>query len=137
MNRRFRALTSSFSLALALGCQPLPANGPGPGADSGPPPIGVPPGLPEGSWLALDASSDGPRPEQMKLDDAVVATFFGDDIPRASGGYTYAYGGKTANRVLASTTANNRGVFATYLDNDYSGVNISLGSTFVDLRPYR
>lgn len=73
----------------------------------------------------------------MKLDDAVVATFFGDDIPRSTGGYTYAYGGKTANRVLASTTGNNKAVFATYLDNDYSGVNISLGSTFVDLRPFR
>ncbi len=76
-------------------------------------------------------------PNQLPLEDAVVATFFGDDIPRASGGYTYAYGGKTGNRVLASSTPGNRAVFATYFDNDYAGVNISLGGKFIDLTPYR
>lgn len=131
------ALGSLLSLALAVGCQPPRAGARGPGVDGQPPPIGVPQGLPPGSWLAIEASSDAPTPAQLKLDDAVVATFFGDDIPRASGGYTYAYGGKTANRVLASTTPGNQAVFATYFDNDYAGVNISFGSEYVDLRPYR
>ena len=74
----------------------------------------------------------------LKLDDALVATFFDDDIPRSSGGYTYAYGGKTRNQIVPSATPGNAAVFAAYFDNDYSGVNISRGnSAFLDLAPYR
>src|SRR5450432_1075416 len=83
-------------------------------------------------------TSDAPAPADLVLDDAVLATFFDDDIPRSSGGYTYSYGGKTSNKVLPSSTAGNKAVFATFFDNDYSGVNISLGNAkFVDLAPYR
>lgn len=91
-----------------------------------------------GSWLALDASSDAPRPGQLKLEDAIVGTFFDDDVPKASGGYTYAYGQRTRNKVLPSSTAGNGAVFAAYFDDDYSGVNISLGKgKLLDLTPYR
>ena len=89
--------------------------------------MGVPPGLPPGSWLALDAEYSGPTEAQMKLDDEVVATFFSDDIPRASGAYTYAYGGKTANRSVASRTPNNGAVFATYFDTTIQGSISHLG----------
>jgi hypothetical protein len=82
--------------------------------------------------------SDAPNPAQLKLEDETLAVFFDDDIPHASGGYSYSYGGKTRNKVLPSNTAGNRGVFAAYFDNDYSGVNISQGnSKFLDLRPFR
>lgn len=91
-----------------------------------------------GSWLALDASIEGPAPARLALEDAVVGTFFEDDVPKAKGGFTYAYGGKTRNKVLPSTTAGNRAVFATYFEDDYAGVNISRGNdNFVDLTPYR
>lgn len=90
-----------------------------------------------GSWLALDQSTDAPSPAQLRLQDAVTATFFDDDVPRA-GGYTYAYGGKTRNKLLPSSSAGNRAVFATYFDDDYSGVNISLGNgKFLDLTQVR
>jgi hypothetical protein len=83
-------------------------------------------------------TSDAPSSAELKLDDVVVGTFFDDDIPRSSGGYTYSYGGSTSNKVLPSSTPGNRAVFATYFDNDYSGVNISSGNShFIDLTPYR
>lgn len=81
--------------------------------------------------------TDGPPPVQLHLDDEIVATFFDDDIPRPSGGYTYSYGGNTSNRVVASKTPGNAQVFAIEFANDYSGVNISQGSKFLDLTPYR
>jgi Carbohydrate binding domain (family 11) len=90
------------------------------------------------SWLALDQSIDAPQPTQLALQDAVVATFFEDDVPRQNGGFTYAYGGKTRNKVLPSTTAGNSAVFATYFEDDFSGVNISVGyGKPIDLAPYR
>ena len=67
----------------------------------------------------------------------MLATFFDDDIPRASGGYTYGYGGKTNNKILPSSTPGNAAVFGVFFDDDYSGVNISFGSQFIDLTPYR
>ncbi|MES1178027.1 MAG: carbohydrate binding domain-containing protein [Myxococcales bacterium] len=82
--------------------------------------------------------TDGPTPAQLHLDDEVLGTFFDDDIPRSSGGYTYSYGGNTSNKVLPSGTAGNPQVFAAVFANDYSGVNISQGnSKFLDLTPYR
>jgi len=133
MQSKLRSRVSRLVLLGACSCMPLESSKPpqasAPGAQSGAPLEG---------WLGLDAHSDAPAPAQLKLDDAVVATFFGDDIPRPSGGYTYSYGGKTVNRVLPSSTPSNGAVFAVYMDNDYSGVNISLGNdTFVDLTPYR
>lgn len=81
--------------------------------------------------------SDAPAKSELVLEDEVLATFFEDDIPRASGGYTYSYGGKTKNQVLPSGTPDNPAVFAAFFDDDYSGVNISFGGRFIDLRPYR
>lgn len=88
--------------------------------------------------IDVSGVSDAPSPTQLKLQDAIVGTFFADDVPKASGGYTYAYGGRTRNKVLPSSSAGNAAVFATYFGDDYSGVNISLGNgTFLDLTPYR
>jgi hypothetical protein len=84
----------------------------------------APPQYAPGSWLALEQNIEAPAPAQFKLDDAVVATFFENDVPRAAGGFTYAYGGKTRNKVLPSSTPGNGAVFAAYFDDDYSGVNI-------------
>jgi len=115
-------------------------------AGSEPPSAGVPasgataatPHYAEGSWLALDQSSDAPSPAQLRLDDAIAATFFDDDVPKATGGYTYAYGGKTRNKPLPSRSDGNRAVFAAYFDDDYSGVNISMGNgKFLDLTGIR
>ncbi|HEX3776926.1 MAG TPA: carbohydrate binding domain-containing protein [Polyangiaceae bacterium] len=87
---------------------------------------------------AQAASSDAPAKAALALDDEVLATFFDDDIPHASGGYTYAYGGKTHNQIIHTNTPDNPAVFGVFFDNDYSGVNISRGnSAFVDLTPYR
>lgn len=71
------------------------------------------------------------------LEDALLATFFDDDIPRSSGGYTYSYGGTTSNKILPSGTPGNAAVFGAFFADDYSGVNISFGGQFIDLRPYR
>jgi Carbohydrate binding domain (family 11) len=91
-----------------------------------------------GSFLALDQSIEAPTPAQLALADAVVGSFFEDDVPSASGGYTYAYGKQTRNKRLPSTSAGNQAVFAAYFEDDYAGVNISLGDkTYVDLSPYR
>ena len=83
------------------------------------------------------SQSDAPAPGELALEDEVLATFFEDDIPRSSGGYTYSYGGKTSNKVLPSGTAGNSAVFGAFFDDDYSGVNISFGGQLIDLRPYR
>jgi len=121
---------ASLSLAVALlDCQP----------HSAPPPVEPPPvnHAPAAPTPAAPAS-DAPTPAQLRLDDEVLATFFDEDIPRGSGGYTYSYGGSTRNAILPSTTPGNAQVFAAFFDNDYSGVNISQGnSTFIDLTPYR
>jgi alpha-L-arabinofuranosidase len=91
-----------------------------------------------GSFLALDQSIAAPTPVQLALPDAVLGSFFEDDVPRAGGGYTYAYGKQTRNKRLPSTTSGNQAVFAAYFEDDYAGVNISLGEkTHLDLSPYR
>ncbi|HET7545863.1 MAG TPA: carbohydrate binding domain-containing protein, partial [Polyangiaceae bacterium] len=78
-----------------------------------------------------------PAKSELALEDEVLATFFEDDIPRASGGYTYSYGGKTKNQILHGDTPGNPATFGAFFDDDYSGVNISFGGQFIDLRPYR
>jgi hypothetical protein len=89
-----------------------------------------------GDWLDLDKTTDGPTPEQMKLNDEVLGSFFVDDP--APGGFTYGYGGKTTSKSLESTTPGNAQVWAAYFDNDWSGLNISLGTkSFFDLTPIR
>ncbi len=86
-------------------------------------------------WLDMDHSSDAPTPEQMKLKDEVAGDFFLEDIPA----FAYVYGGtKTAVKTLESTTPGNQQVLAAYLDNEYSGVSLSIGNTkYFDLTPYR
>lgn len=123
-------------LLVALGCGAIPRSSDGKSQSAR---ATTPtPQYAAGSWLALDQRTEAPTPGQLALDDAVVATFFEDDVPRAGGGFTYAYGGKTRNKVLPSSTAGNPAVFATYLEDDYAGVNISLGSgRAVDLTPHR
>lgn len=70
-------------------------------------------------------------------DDDVLATFFDDDFARASGGYSYAYGGKTHSKITKSKTGEGS-IFVAYFDDDYSGINVSLGNgKIVDLTPYR
>ena len=122
-------------LLMLLDCGP---HNPAAGTAPQQPGIAATPHYTPGSWLALDTSTEAPSPDQLKLADAIVGTFFDDDVQKAGGGYTYAYGGKTRNKVLPSSSAGNRAVFAIYFDDDYSGVNISLGNgKFLDLTPYR
>ena len=83
------------------------------------------------------AQSGAPAKSELALEDEVLATFFDDDIPRSSGGYTYSYGGNTTNQVLRSGNPENPAVFGAFFDDDYSGVNISFGGQVLDLRPYR
>jgi hypothetical protein len=127
-------LTLAPLLVALLDCRPLGPDATAPTkAASAPKPQYAP-----GSWLSLDESMEAPTPEQLALPDAVLGTFFGDDVARADGGFTYAYGGRTRNKVLASTTSGNRAVLATYFDDDYAGVNVSLGNAKpIDLTPYR
>lgn len=86
-------------------------------------------------WMDMDKSTDAPTPAQMKLPDEVVGDFFIEDIPA----FGYNYGGtKTAHKTLESTTPGNQQVLATYLENDYSGVTLSIGNTkYFDMTPYR
>jgi len=86
-------------------------------------------------WLDQDKTTDAPTPEQMKLPDEIAGNFFIEDIPA----FAYNYGGsKTANKLLESTTPGNQQVFATYMENDYSGVTLSIGNDkFMDLTAVR
>ena len=86
-------------------------------------------------WLDMDHSSDAPTPEQMKLNDEVLGNFFVEDVPA----FSYVYGGtKTAVKTLESSTPGNQQVLATYMENDYSGVSLSIGNDkYFDLTPFR
>src|SRR3954468_12890387 len=130
MKSNLRTYALLLSTAALLDCRPRK------------PPQAVP--VPQAAATAPASGSvgaqptDGPAPAQLQLADEVVGTFFDDDIPRSSGGYSYSYGGNTSNQVLPSGTPGNSHVFAAVFANDYSGVNISQGnSKFLDLTPYR
>ncbi|MEN9353664.1 MAG: hypothetical protein RL318_989 [Fibrobacterota bacterium] len=86
-------------------------------------------------WQDIDKSTDAPTPEQMKLNDEIVGSFFVEDLAA----FAYTYGGtKTTYKPLESTTPGNQQALATYMENDYSGVSISIGNDkFMDLTPYR
>jgi hypothetical protein len=76
-------------------------------------------------------------PPEAALSDELVTAFFDSDIPRQSGGYTYSYGGKTSSKVLLGAPGE-IAIFRTRFDDDYAGVNISLGnSKSVDLTAFR
>lgn len=88
-------------------------------------------------WLDIDEGMDGPTKSKMKLDDEVVGSFFVDEIP-TGGGFAYSYGGKTCYKVLPSKASGNDAVFAAYFDNDWSGINLSVGANnSIDLTKYR
>ena len=130
MNPSLRACASVFLAVTLLDCRPAK-----PIEAAAAPNVGSAPTAPT---AVEPAQTSAPTPTQLRLDDEVFATFFDDDIPRASGGYTYSYGGSTKSQILPSSTPGNRKVFAALFDNDYSGVNISQGnSKFLDLTPYR
>lgn len=98
--------------------------------------VGADNSVPQEDWLDLDKNSDGPTPAQMKLQDEIAGTFFDDGIPQ--GGFAYGYGGKTVQKTLDCTTPGNSSVWANYFDNDWSGLNISIGANkYMDLTPYR
>lgn len=70
--------------------------------------------------------------------DDVLATFFDDDFSRATGGYSYSYGGNTHVKIEKSSSNDGGSMLATYFDDDYSGVNVSMGTRkLLDLTPYR
>jgi len=124
---RVYASTCSFaSLALVLACQATHTEQ---RSAESPRPASLAP--------AAEVPTGAPSKAELALEDEVLATFFDDDIPRSSGGYTYGYGGKTRSQILPNPTVGNSAVFAAYLDDDYSGVNISFGGHFIDLTPYR
>ncbi len=88
-------------------------------------------------WLDLDETMDGPDKARMKLEDDIVGSFFLDDVP-PGGAFAYAYGGKTCYKILPSGTKGNAGVFATYFDNEWAGVNLSIGvKSYLDLTSCR
>lgn len=88
-------------------------------------------------WLDLDQNVDGPTKAQLALPDEVAGTFFRDDIG-GGGEFAYAYGGLSIYKVVPSKTSGNPGIFATYLDNDWSGVTLSVGvKNYVDLTSCR
>ncbi|MEN9306984.1 MAG: hypothetical protein RL173_916 [Fibrobacterota bacterium] len=91
--------------------------------------------VPQEDWLDLDKNSDGPNPANMKLDDEIAGTFFENEVP--AGGFAYGYGGKTTNKILECTTPGNSNVWALYFDNDWSGVNMSIGNKYIDVTPFR
>jgi len=71
-----------------------------------------------------DLSSPPVAQRPNVIDNKVI---FGDDLP--AGGFAYVYGGKTAYKVQPVKSAENKGVFASYLDNsDYCGVTLALGN---------
>jgi len=130
MNPSLRACASVFLAVTLLDCRPAK-----PTEAAAAPNVSSAPTTPT---AVEPAQTSAPTPTQLRLDDEVFATFFDDDIPRASGGYTYSYGGSTKSQILPSSTPGNGKVFAALFDNDYSGVNISQGnSKFLDLTPYR
>ena len=90
------------------------------------------------SCVPTKTVASAPPAEHAALaDDDVLATFFDDDFSRATGGYSYSYGGKTHVKITKASSGEGS-ILVTYLDDDYSGVNVSMGNgKLVDLTPYR
>ena len=79
---------------------------------------------------------DGPKnPETLDGKAKTIATFYSDNFS----GFSYVYGGLTAQKEVSSKTPGNKGVLAMYIDNnDWSGVTYSLGEgKFIDLSKVR
>ncbi|MEO8902655.1 MAG: carbohydrate binding domain-containing protein [Polyangiaceae bacterium] len=87
---------------------------------------------------AKKVAAPAPTERAAVVDDDVVATFFDDDFAKTSGGYSYSYGGKTHSKIMKSSSSDGGSMLAVYFDDDYSGVNVSMGnSKLLDLTPYR
>jgi hypothetical protein len=87
-------------------------------------------------WDEKTEVIDGPKNAE-KLDGkaTVLKTFYDNDLK----GFSYVYGGLTAQKEQASKTAGNPNVLAMYLDDsEYSGITYSMGADkFADLSSVR
>lgn len=87
-------------------------------------------------WDESNEVVNGPKnPEKLDGKAKTLATFYDNSIK----GFSYGYGGLTAQKELDSKTAGNPNVLAMYIDNnDWSGVSYSLGEgKFIDLSKVR
>ena len=87
-------------------------------------------------WDENNDVIDGPKnPEKLDGKAKTLATFYDNQLK----GFSYSYGGLTAQREAQSKTAGNGNVLAMYIDNnDWSGVTYSLGEgKFIDLSKVR
>ena len=89
-------------------------------------------------WDENNDVIDGPKnPEKLdgKAKPVANGVFYSDGLK----GFSYSYGGLTAQREAQSKTAGNGNVLAMYIDNnDWSGVTYSLGEgKFIDLSKVR
>ncbi len=87
-------------------------------------------------WDENNDVIDGPKnPEKLDGKAKKLATFYDNQLK----GFSYSYGGLTAQREAKSKTQGNPNVLAMYIDNnDWSGVTYSLGEgKFIDLSKVR
>ena len=89
-------------------------------------------------WDENNDVIDGPKnPEKLdgKAKPVANGVFYSDGLK----GFSYSYGGLTAQREAQSKTQGNKNVLAMYIDNnDWSGVTYSLGEgKFIDLSKVR
>src|SRR6478736_1536123 len=92
--------------------------------------------------FACASANRRPGPPATQLaevaNDDVVATFFDDDFSKTTGGYSYSYGGNTHTKIARSSSNDGGSMLVTYLADDYSGVNVSMGTgKLLELSPYR
>lgn len=87
-------------------------------------------------WDENNEKVNGPKnPEKLDGKAKTLATFYDNGMK----GFSYVYGGLTAQKEIDSKTAGNSNVLAMYIDNnDWSGVTYSLGEgKFIDLSKVR
>ena len=87
-------------------------------------------------WDENEDVIDGPKnPEKLDGKAKTLATFYDNQLK----GFSYSYGGLTAQREAKSKTQGNGNVLAMYIDNnDWSGVTYSLGEgKYIDLSKVR
>ena len=87
-------------------------------------------------WDENNEVVNGPKnPEKLDGKAKPIATFYDNGMK----GFSYVYGGLTAQKEINSKTAGNSNVLAMYIDNnDWSGVTYSLGEgKFIDLSKVR
>ena len=89
-------------------------------------------------WDENNDVIDGPKNPE-KLDGKAKPVANGVFYPDGLKGFSYSYGGLTAQREAQSKTQGNKNVLAMYIDNnDWSGVTYSLGEgKFIDLSKVR